>query len=64
MGRAPELEELTAGLDDAAAGRGRLFLVSGESGVGKTRLADELASRAKERGMRILWGRCWRERLI
>ena len=48
VGRVHELAELKAGLDDALAGRGRLFLVSGESGVGKTRLADELASRAKD----------------
>ena len=39
------------------AGRGRLFLVSGESGLGKTRLADEVASRAKDAGLRVLWGR-------
>jgi DNA-binding SARP family transcriptional activator len=61
VGREGELAELLAGLDDALAGRGRLFLVSGEAGVGKTRLADELASRAKERGARVLWGRCWRD---
>ena len=58
VGRDRELEELSAALEDASAGRGRLFLISGESGVGKTRLADELASRAKESGARILWGRC------
>jgi DNA-binding SARP family transcriptional activator len=57
VGRDAELAELGHTLDDAVAGRGRLFLVSGESGVGKTRLADELASRAKEAGMTILWGR-------
>jgi DNA-binding SARP family transcriptional activator len=57
VGRNREVEELSAALDDAAAGRGRLFLVSGESGLGKTRLADEVASRAKDAGLRLLWGR-------
>ena len=61
VGRDAELAELLTGLDDAISGRGRLFLVSGAAGVGKTRLADELASRAKERGARILWGRCWKD---
>ena len=57
VGRDREVGELSAALDDAAAGRGRLFLVSGESGLGKTRLADEVASRAKDAGLRVLWGR-------
>jgi DNA-binding SARP family transcriptional activator len=57
VGRDREIEELSAALDDAAAGRGRLFLVSGESGLGKSRLADEVASRAKDAGLRVLWGR-------
>ena len=58
-GRAEELELLEAGLDDALAGRGRLFVVVGGAATGKTRLADELASSAKQRGTRILWGRGW-----
>jgi DNA-binding SARP family transcriptional activator len=58
VGRDRELEELSGALEDAAAGRGRLFLISGDSGVGKTRLADELASRAKDAKARVLWGRC------
>ena len=58
VGRERELAELAPALEDATAGRGRLFLVSGESGVGKTRLADELASQAKDAGARVLWGRC------
>jgi DNA-binding SARP family transcriptional activator len=58
-GREEELALLEAGLDDAIAGRGRLFLLVGEAGSGKTRLADEIGSAAKQRGSRILWGRGW-----
>jgi DNA-binding SARP family transcriptional activator len=58
-GRSDELALLEAGLDDALAGRGRLFVVVGDAATGKTRLADELASSAKQRGTRILWGRGW-----
>src|SRR5204863_193069 len=47
------------GLEDAVGGRGRFFLVVGEAGIGKTRLAEELAREAAERGGVALWGRCW-----
>jgi eukaryotic-like serine/threonine-protein kinase len=59
VGRERELAALTAGLDDAIAGRGALFLISGEPGIGKSRLTDELAARARAREARVLWGRCW-----
>ena len=59
IGRDEELGLLEAGLDDALAGRGRLFVVVGPPGAGKTLLADEIASRAKRRGANILWGRGW-----
>ena len=59
VGRAGELALLEAALADARAGRGRLVLLSGEAGIGKSRLADELASHAKRVGGRVLWGRCW-----
>ncbi|CAN5247177.1 hypothetical protein BH18ACT12_BH18ACT12_16680 [soil metagenome] len=59
VGRAEELALLGAGIDDALEGRGRLFIVLGGAGTGKTRLADEVASVAKQRGTRILWGRGW-----
>ncbi len=34
-------------------------LVSGEPGIGKTRLASEFARQAARRGARVLWGRCY-----
>jgi DNA-binding SARP family transcriptional activator len=59
VGRERELAQLDAALADARAGRGRLVLLSGESGIGKSRLADELANRAAAAGVAVLWGRCW-----
>jgi DNA-binding SARP family transcriptional activator len=59
VGRERELAELMAGLDEVVAGRGRLFLLQGEPGIGKSALADELASYASRRGASVLVGRCW-----
>ncbi len=59
VGRRREIVELSSSLDDAIAGRGRLFLISGEPGIGKTRLAEEISNHASARGMRVAWGRCW-----
>ena len=59
VGRAGELAALTADLDAAVGGRGGVVLVAGEPGIGKTRLAEELAARATVRGAVVLWGRCW-----
>ena len=58
VGRECEMATLRAGLDDATSGRGRLFLISGEPGIGKTRLADELAVLAEAKGMALLVGHC------
>ena len=59
VGRGTELAYLVGGLDDAVDGRGRLFLLAGEPGIGKSRLADELIAHASARGVRVLVGRCW-----
>ncbi len=58
VGREEELRHLKAGLVDAMDGAGRLFLVTGEPGIGKTRLAAEFGSHAKQRNARVRWGRC------
>ncbi len=53
-----ELGTLMGHLDRAIQGEGSLVLVSGEAGVGKTRLVTELARTAEERGARYVSGRC------
>ncbi|MGH7779028.1 MAG: BREX system ATP-binding domain-containing protein [Candidatus Binataceae bacterium] len=58
VGRERELAALLGGLDDAASGHGRLFLISGEPGVGKTRLANEVARVADAKRMALLVGHC------
>jgi DNA-binding CsgD family transcriptional regulator len=58
VGRASELGRLLARLDEAASGHAVVALVSGDAGVGKTRLAGELAQLARERGFTVLSGHC------
>src|SRR5919198_4765314 len=58
VGRSMEMGELEVAFADAAAGRPALAFVAGDSGVGKTRLVHELASRAKASGGRVLSGDC------
>lgn len=59
VGRDRELSELRQGLDNALAGRGRLFMVAGDPGVGKTALADAIGAQAVAAGATVLWGRAW-----
>ena len=53
------MRELHAALAEARAGRGRLFLLTGESGIGKSRLLEETAVAAERIGVRVAWGRGW-----
>jgi predicted ATPase len=59
VGRQHERAEIRLGLEDLVSGRGRLFLFAGEAGIGKTRLADEIAIEATSLGVQVAWGRCW-----
>ncbi len=59
LGRDDEIARLEACLDRAVAGEGNLCLLTGEPGIGKTRLAEELSRRAAARGVAAVWGRCW-----
>jgi hypothetical protein len=57
VGRAAELDALTAAFERARAGRGEVVYVTGEAGIGKSRLAHEIASVAEGAGARVLRGR-------
>jgi len=54
IGRAAETAALGAALSDARCGHGRVVLVEGDAGIGKTRLLEEFAAQAKE--VRVLAG--------
>ncbi len=58
VGRDTELSQLVALLDAVATGQPVVTLISGDAGVGKTRLVTELATRARARGFTVLAGRC------
>jgi ABC-type oligopeptide transport system substrate-binding subunit/DNA-binding SARP family transcriptional activator len=65
IGREQELAFLHRCWQEAEAARGGLVLVSGEAGVGKTRLAEEFAHQLRWQGVRVLWGRCYQfERVL
>jgi tetratricopeptide (TPR) repeat protein len=61
VGRAAELQELREHLDRMLGGDGRLVLLSGEPGIGKTRLSEELAVYAHLRGAWVLRGHCYEQ---
>ncbi len=59
VGRAREAEILRSAVTGLLAGQGGLVMLAGEPGIGKTRLAEEAATYAIAKGLRVIWGRCW-----
>jgi len=60
VGREGELDFLRRRWEKSRARCGGLVLISGEAGVGKTRLAEAFADRVRWKGARVLWGRCYK----
>jgi eukaryotic-like serine/threonine-protein kinase len=58
VGREAEVGQLRDELDEAMGGRGRVLMLVGEPGIGKTRTVEELATYARVRGAAVHWGRC------
>jgi DNA-binding CsgD family transcriptional regulator/tetratricopeptide (TPR) repeat protein len=61
VGREPDLRLLELVLGRAAAGTGSVVLISGEAGIGKTRLCQELSRLHRGRGGQVLLGRAFPE---
>jgi predicted ATPase len=59
VGRERELQVLRQQLADVLAGAGRVVLLAGEPGIGKTGTAEQFSALAREQGMRVIWGRCY-----
>jgi DNA-binding CsgD family transcriptional regulator/tetratricopeptide (TPR) repeat protein len=57
IGRTEAFHAARVALDEATERRGRLLFITGEAGVGKSRLAREIVEYARERGFHILFGR-------
>lgn len=58
VGRQSELAALRSELNAAAGGDGRLVLLVGEPGIGKTHTATVLADEARQARVAVAWGRC------
>ena len=59
VGRQVEMAELKAALDSSMSGHGRMVMLAGEPGIGKTRTARDLAAHAETLGAQVHWGWCY-----
>ena len=64
VAREPELERLRARWAEVRQGHGELVLVTGEPGIGKTRLAARFAAEAHEMGAAVVYGRADEETVV
>jgi len=59
VGRESELKQLQSAFDGAMSGQGALMMVTGEPGIGKTALCEQLSTYVTLRGGRTLVGHCY-----
>ncbi|MCP4539087.1 MAG: tetratricopeptide repeat protein [Chloroflexi bacterium] len=58
VNREVEIKTLQSAWEGTKAGEGKMVFISGESGMGKTRLVEELEIQAEMDGARVVWGQC------
>jgi hypothetical protein len=61
VARGPELVQLMRLLDAVEGREPQIAAIQGPAGIGKTRLAEEVADRARRRGGQVAMGRCWQD---
>ena len=59
IGRQVEIATLQALIDQVRRGQGQVVLLSGEAGIGKSRLAAEVKTQAHAQGFLVLQGTCF-----
>ncbi|MDP6714532.1 MAG: AAA family ATPase [SAR202 cluster bacterium] len=59
VGRQQEMSRLVAALDNACSGHGKIIMLSGDPGIGKTWIAQETDAIADARNAEVLWGHCY-----
>src|ERR1700738_5249269 len=59
IGRAADLTGLHVLIDQAKRGEGQVVLISGEAGIGKSRLVAEAKTYAAEQGFQLMQGNCF-----
>lgn len=59
VARRREVDRLLAATDSVVGGQGRFLILTGEPGIGKTRVAQEAALAAAQRGFLVATGRCY-----
>jgi predicted ATPase len=64
VGRDTEIASLVDVLETVRSGHGRMVLISGEPGIGKTRIVEEIEQIAQASGYEGYWGRCFEEQGI
>jgi len=58
IGREKELNKLTESLNNVTSGKGKSIFISGEAGIGKTRLVSELIKEAERKNVEVIQGWC------
>ena len=59
VGRQGEMDQLRSIFEEVLSGKGRMVMLAGEPGIGKTRTAEEIATYASMRGAEVLRGRSY-----
>ena len=59
VGRQREMGDLVTALDSAISGLGQIVMLSGDPGIGKTRISQELSAIADTRNADVFWGHCY-----